>query len=283
MPEADAGPGREQERRREQEREQERFREADRKGGPGHTVLVALVVAVPVTKVTYTVGGGDAVRDVLVGMEPANWPDVLLGMVITDPLLGSVLAVVVSRVVFALFAARGAVPVGGGRVRSLQRLGLTAVTPIAVGVIDACFFGPWWGLGTALAAFALRQGVIEEYRTGRRRPHRSHDREEHHDTGYRPPDWLRRAAGAEQWVALVLTVVVLPFLFFASALDGQSWTSIVTCRVTSGAGTADDRLIELGRKGDGVVGWNLDSEQVSNGLDCTAEESRFVREPWWRG
>ncbi|MGC5532746.1 hypothetical protein [Streptomyces sp. SR-10] len=33
-------------------------------------------------------------------------------MVLTDPLLASVLAVVVSCVVFALFAARGAVPVG---------------------------------------------------------------------------------------------------------------------------------------------------------------------------
>lgn len=43
-----------------------------------------------------------------------------------------------------------------------------------------------------------------------------------------------------------------------------------------------DRLIELGRKGDGVVGWNLDSEQISNGLGCTSEESRYVREPWWR-
>ncbi|MFC8268667.1 hypothetical protein ACFUIZ_23520 [Streptomyces cinereoruber] len=281
MPEADAGRGREQEQTRLQE--QARFRESDRKGGPGHTVLMALAFAVPVTKLAYTVGSGDAVRDVLVGMEPANWPDVLLGMVITDPLLGSVLAVVVSRVVFALFAARGAVPVGGGRVRSLQRLGLTAVTPIAVGVVDACFFGPWWGLGTGLAAFALRQGLIEEYRTGRRRPHRSHGGEAHRDTGYRPPGRLRRAVGVEQWAALVLTVVVLPVLFFASALDGQSWTSIVTCRVTSGAGTAEDRLIELSRKGNGVVGWNLDAGQISNGLDCTAEESRFVREPWWRG
>ncbi|WP_432062590.1 hypothetical protein [Streptomyces sp. S1] len=271
MREADTGRGR------------EGLREADRKGGPGHTVLVALLFAVPVTKLTYTVGGGDAVRDVLVGMEPANWPDILLGMVITDPLLGSVLAVVVSRVLFALFAARGAVPTGGGRTRSLQRLGLTAVTPIAVGVVDACFFGPWWGLGTGLASFALRQGVIEEYRTGRRRVHRSRDGEEHHDTGYRPPGWLRRAAGAEQGVALVLTVVVLPVLFFVSALDGQAWTSIVTCRVTSGAGTADDRLIELSRKGDGVVGWNLDAGEISNGLDCVSGESRYVREPWWRG
>ncbi|MEU0398839.1 hypothetical protein ABZ318_01045 [Streptomyces sp. NPDC006197] len=273
MPEAASpGPGRQE------------IREADRKGGPGHTVLVALALAVPVTKLAYTVGGGDAVRDVLVGMEPANWPDVLVGMVITDPLLGSVLAVVVSRVVFALFAARGAVPLGGGTARAVRRAALTLVNPIAVGIIDACFFGPWWGLATGLAAFALRQGVVVEYRTGRRRPHHRHeqDRAGYVDPGYRPPSWLRRAAGVEQWVALSLTVVVLPFLAFVSALDGQAWTSVVECRVTEGARTGSSRLIELSREGDGVVGWNLDSGQISNGLGCTSEESRYVREPWWR-
>ncbi|MFF8378473.1 hypothetical protein ACF07V_20370 [Streptomyces sp. NPDC015661] len=260
------------------------IREADRKGGPGHTVLLALALAVPVTKLAYTVGGGDAVRDVLVGMEPANWPDILLGMVITDPLLGSVLGVVVSRVIFAVFAARGAVPLGGGTARALRRAALTLVNPVAVGVIDACFFGPWWGLATGLAAFALRQGVVVEYRTGRRRPHHRHeqDRAGHGESGYRPPSWLRRAAGVEQWVALALTVLVLPFLAFVSALDGQAWTSIVACRVTDGTRTESNRLIELSREGDGVVGWNLDAEEISNGLGCTGEESRYVREPWWR-
>ncbi|MFB7339972.1 hypothetical protein ACFCZ6_07925 [Streptomyces hydrogenans] len=285
------------------DRDLEEERRADRKGGPGHTVLLALALAVPVTKVAYTVGGGDAVRDVFVGMEPANWPDVLLGMVITDPLLGSVLAVVVSRLVFALFAARGAVPTGRGRLAHLRRIGVTVLNPLAVGVIDACLFGPWWGLGTALAAYALRKGVVVEYRTGRRRPHHAHGTghgsghsghdsgqgsgqgDAHgtaHDPDYRPPPWLRRAAAAEQGAALVLTAVVLPALFFVSALDGQAWTSIVACRVTDGTRTADARLIELSRKGNGVVGWNLDAEEISNGLGCTGTESRFVREPWWR-
>ncbi|MFH8621273.1 hypothetical protein ACH4A8_05090 [Streptomyces vietnamensis] len=263
--------------------DRQQVREADRKGGPGHTVLVALAVAVPVTKLAYTVGGGDAVRDVLVGMEPANWPDILIGMVITDPLLGSVLGVVVSRVIFAVFAARGAVPLGSGTARAVRRAALTLVNPVAVGIIDACFFGPWWGLATGLTAFALRQGVVVEYRTGRRRPHHRHGPEQdRHDPGYRPPSWLRRAAGVEQWVALSLTVLVLPFLAFVSALDGQAWTSIVECRVTYGTRTESDRLIELSRKGSGVVGWNLDSEQISDGLGCTSEESRYVREPWWR-
>lgn len=57
--------------------EEDPARSADRKGGPGHTVLLAVALAVPVTKVAYTVGGGAAARDVFIGMEPANWPDVL--------------------------------------------------------------------------------------------------------------------------------------------------------------------------------------------------------------
>lgn len=183
--------------------------------------------------------------------------------------------------VFALFAARGAVPLGGGFAGAVRRAALTVVNPLAVAVIDTCFFGPWWGLATGLVAYALRQGVVVEYRTGRRRSHKGGTA--HHDTGYRPPSWLRRAAAVEQWVALSLTVAVLPFLAFVSALDGQAWTSIVECRVTNGTETGTDRLIELGRKGNGVVGWNLDSEQISNGLGCTSTESRYVREPWWRG
>ncbi|MFD3577155.1 hypothetical protein [Streptomyces sp. NPDC058644] len=268
--------------------EEESARSVDRKGGPGHTVLLALAVAVPVTKVAYTVGGGGAARDVFVGMEPANWPDVLIGMVLTDPLLASVLAVVVSRVVFALFAARGAVPVGGGVLRALQRAALTVVNPVAVGVVDACFFGPLWGLGTGLAAYALRKGVVVEYRTGRRRPHghragRRPTAESHRDGDYRPSPWLRRAAALEQWLALGLTTIALPVLSFVSAVDGQAWTSIVRCQVTEGTRAESNRLIELGRKGNGVVGWNLDAEEISNGLRCEGEESLYVREPWWRG
>ncbi|MFE9696602.1 hypothetical protein [Streptomyces sp. NPDC006270] len=266
--------------------EEDAARSADRKGGPGHTVLLAVALAVPVTEVAYTVGGGTAARDVFIGMEPANWPDVLIGMVLTDPLLASVLAVVVSRVVFALFAARGAVPVEGGVLRALQRVALTVVNPVAVGVVIGCFFGPWWGLGTGLGAYVLRKGVVVEYRTGRRRPHGHRGRRTgagpFRDNGYRPSRVLRRAAALEQWAALGLTTLALPVLSFVAALDGQAWTSIVRCEVTDGTRTESNRLIELSRKGSGVVGWNLDTDELSNGAGCTGEETLYVREPWWR-
>ncbi|MEV0324403.1 hypothetical protein ACIBKX_14770 [Streptomyces sp. NPDC050658] len=260
----------------EQHEDQEiaRARAVDSKGGPGHTLLLALALALPCVKVTYTVGGGANARGVFVGMEPANWPDVVLGMLLTEPALGAVSGVVASRVVFALFAARGAVPKGHGWADVARRLALTVVNPFAVGVISACLYGPWWGLATGAVAFALREGVVVEYRTGRRG-------KRHHDSGYRLGDWLRRLAGTEQWVAAALTVVVLPLLAFSTALDGKAWTSVLECQVQNGTETSTQRLIELGRKGTGVVGWNLDTEEVSNGVGCEDTGSLRVREAWW--
>ncbi|MFI8906092.1 hypothetical protein ACIGV8_11190 [Streptomyces albidoflavus] len=250
--------------------------EADRKGGPGHTVLLAVALAIPAMKVAYTLGGGGATTDALMGMGPGNWWDVLLGMVLTTPLLGCVLGVVASRVVFALFAARGAVPRGNDTAARLRRAGLTVLNPVATGIVVACFIGPWWGLGTAVAAYLLRQGVVVEYRTGRRG-------RRHHDPHFDPPRWLRRLATGEQVVALTLSVVVLPLLGVVSALDGQAWTSVVRCQVADGERVYSAPLIELQRQGNGVVGWNLDRAEVSNGVGCAALESRTVRDPWWRG
>lgn len=79
-----------------------------------------------------------------------------------------------------------------------------------------------------------------------------------------------------------LTTVALPVLAFVSARDGQAWTSIVRCQVTGGTRAENNRLIELSRKGNGVVGWNLDTAGLSNGLGCTGEDL-YVREPWGRG
>ncbi|MBT2879290.1 hypothetical protein HET66_15565, partial [Streptomyces sp. McG6] len=94
--------------------------------------------------------------------------------------------------------------------------------------------------------------------------------------------WQRRLAAGEQVVALTLSVVVLPLLGVVSAPDGQAWTSVVRCEVSDGARTRVARLIELQRQGNGVVGWNLDQGEVSNGVGCTGVESRTVRAPWWR-
>ncbi|WP_380790412.1 hypothetical protein ACFE3N_06785 [Streptomyces albidoflavus] len=52
--------------------------------------------------------------------------------------------------------------------------------------------------------------------------------------------------------------------------------------MTDGTRTRAARLIELQRQGNGVVGWNLDRGEVSNGVGCTGLESRTVRQPWWR-
>ncbi|MEB8340655.1 hypothetical protein OKJ99_24470 [Streptomyces endophyticus] len=249
-------------------------RSLDQKGGPGHTLLLALALAIPAVKVAYTVGGGEPARDVFVGMELSNWPDVLIGMLLTEPALGSVLGVVVSRVVFALFAARGAVPKGSGVAQAARRVALTVVNPVAVGIIAACFYGPWWGLGTGIVAYGLRQGVVVEYRAGRRG-------RRHHQDDYVPGRWLGRFAAAEQWVSLALTVVVLPLLAFGSAVDGKAWTSVLECQVQEGTRNTSQRLIELGRKGNGVVGWSLDTEEVVNGVGCVDTGSLRVRRAWW--
>ncbi|MFC5915311.1 hypothetical protein [Streptomyces pulveraceus] len=82
-------------------------RPEDLKGGPGHIVLLAVVFAVPVLKLAWTLGGGGEASEALVAMEPSNWPDVLIGMLLNNALLASVLAVVVSRTSYAYFAAKG--------------------------------------------------------------------------------------------------------------------------------------------------------------------------------
>lgn len=41
---------------------QHEITEADRKGGPGHTVLLAVALAIPAVKVAYTLGGAGAPR-----------------------------------------------------------------------------------------------------------------------------------------------------------------------------------------------------------------------------
>ncbi|GAA2119794.1 hypothetical protein GCM10009759_68120 [Kitasatospora saccharophila] len=249
--------------------------ESDRKGGPGHTVLLALLAAVPLVKVAWTVGGGAHTREVVSTMGVPNLGEVLVGMVTTRPLLGSLVAVVTSRVVFALFAARGAVPRGHSAGALARTVALTLVNPLAMGVLCWVFYGFRWGLAVALVALALRNGLVQEYRAGRR-PH-PHGRP---DAAALAP-WRLRLVAAEQWAALLLTVVLLPLTAFAAALDGLAWDTVLRCEVAAGAHTGQSRLIELRREGNGVVGWDLHAREVVNGSACVKEESLRVRPAWW--
>ncbi|MFI1582548.1 hypothetical protein [Embleya sp. NPDC020630] len=249
-------------------------RQSDKRGGPGHNVLLLLILMLPALKLAWTVGEGSATRDVVTAMGPANWPDVILGMMLGDAPFATLLAIVVSRISFAYFAAHGAVPRGDDRISRARVVGLSLATPLAFGVLIGVFFGPWWGLTTAVAAVLLRYGVIVEYRAGRRGRHPERRAQS-------PAPW-RRAASFGQAAALVLTVVVLPVVALADALDGRSWAPVVHCSVDYGRGPAPARLIELDRVGNGVVGWDVDAREIANGLDCAADDNDVIREPWWR-
>ncbi|MFP3992428.1 hypothetical protein U9R90_34165 [Streptomyces sp. E11-3] len=249
----------------------------DLKGGPGHLVLLALVFAVPVLKLTWTLGGSAAAREALLSMEPSNWPDVLIGMLLYEPLLAAVLAAVVSHASYAYFAARG-----GAQLHTATPLPVPAATaavvPVTFGLLVGAFHGLWWGLAVAVASYALRLGVIAEYRTGRRHPLGGGRR-----TRTAPTGWRQRAADASRWVALTLAVLVLPLLAVVSALDGRSWTTVLMCDVNTGQETERARLVELARKGTGVVGWDIAGGEVVNGLNCAVSHDEVVRSPWWRG
>jgi hypothetical protein len=68
----------------------------------------------------------------------------------------------------------------------------------------------------------------------------------------------------------------------AVALDGRSWATLQRCEVQIGAAEHGDKLIELERMVDGIVGWDLDREQVVNAAGCTKLAGLYVRAPWWR-
>ncbi|EPH46162.1 hypothetical protein STRAU_0770 [Streptomyces aurantiacus JA 4570] len=249
-------------------------------------MLTAVVLAVPVGKVAWDVGGGEATWEVLTALGPADWPDILIGMVLTNAPLAAVLAVIASRMVYAYFAARSAAsphgrdtasqhgddtdsPHGPGWRAVAWSVLRIAVNPLATAVLIAVFFGPWWGLATGAVSLALRQGVTFRYRTRRvvSRPRAT---------------WQDRVAAGERWVTGVLAGIVLPVTALVGALDGRSWSPVLQCTVDSGHGAERARLIELGRKGNGVVGWDLEAHEVVNGLACGNTGTLAVREPWWR-
>ncbi|MFF8693857.1 hypothetical protein ACF08W_16800 [Streptomyces sp. NPDC015144] len=250
-------------------------RSTDLKGGPGHIVLLAVVFAVPVLKLAWTLGGGGAASEAFVAMEPSNWPDVLIGMLLNDALLASVLAVVVSRTSYAYFAAKG-----GARVHAdtptAHTVGQAAVVPLTCALVVGAFHGPWWGVAVGLVSYALRLGVIVEYRTGRR------ERDSGRRSHTTPSGWLERTADGASVAALLLAAVALPVIALAGAVDGRSWTGVVECDVNTGHGDERARLVELTRKGNGVVGWDIARDEVVNGLRCQVSEDDGVRAPLWR-
>lgn len=76
--------------------------------------------------------------------------------------------------------------------------------------------------------------------------------------------------------------MVLPVIALAGAVDGRSWASVVECDVNTGEGNERARLVELGRKGNGVVGWDIEGDEVVNGINCGVSENDVVRPPLWR-
>lgn len=268
----------------------------DRKGGPGHTMLVAVLLAVPVVKIAFTVGGAEPARTVLSTLGVKSLPEVLVGMVLDSPWLGCVLGVVSSRALFAFFAARGAVPHGRDRLALARAAAMLMINPVAVGVLAACLYGWTWGLATGLVSAGLRQGLIIEYRTGRRHPHRhesdrEHDRDRRHEShpsphpAAGPPSTRHRAArrfaAVEQWIAAALVLGALPAAGLASALDGRSWAPVVDCTIDVPNSAARVPIIEFTRDGSGVVGWGVDAHEVLNGHSCTEARSQEVRPAWW--
>lgn len=52
--------------------------------------------------------------------------------------------------------------------------------------------------------------------------------------------------------------------------------------MNTGEGNERARLVELGRKGNGVVGWDIEGDEVVNGINCGVSENDVVRPPLWR-
>lgn len=239
-------------------------------------MVTALVLAVPVVKLAWTLGGGPAAREALYAMGPSNIMEVAIDLFLAEPLLAATLAVVVSHMSYAYFSARG------GALRQLRSptvptVASAMVVPVAVGVVVGAINGPVWGLGTGVLAALLRLTVFLEYRTGRRSP------ESGKRTGEAAGSLWQGVADAGRIAAGVLAVAVLPLVAFGVAVNGHSWTTVMFCDVDTGGGTERARVIELGRQGHGITGWSLDDHQVVVGENCLIDEDEVIRPPLWQG
>ena len=237
-------------------------------------MLVAVVLVVPVLKLAWTLGGGDGAREALAAMGPGDWPDIVIGMFLAEPVLATVTAVVVSHVSYAVSAGTGGAKRHQGRPLASGAV-MAALIPVSAGIIVGSFNGLIWGLVTGLLSYGTRLGVLLEYRTGLRAA------ETGKRTGRRATSGAQRWAAVSRVVALSLAWVVLPLVAVAGALDGRSWTSVLNCDVNTGTGAERVRVIELGRNGSGVIGWDLPSAEVVNGTDCAADPDDVIRRPWW--
>ncbi|MFD4655720.1 hypothetical protein ACFWP2_08770 [Kitasatospora sp. NPDC058444] len=240
-----------------------------------HVMAPAVVFAVPVLKLAWTLGGGDAARDALLAMGPANWVDVVIGMFFAEPVLAVVLATVLSSIGYAYRAAHGGAARHQGRAL-VETVARAAIVPGALGVVVGAFNGLWWGVAAGTLGYLLRLGVVAEYRTGARSAVTGRR------TG-RPATALGpRAVEAVRVGALLLSLVVLPAFSVVAALDGRSWTSVLMCDVDTGSGPQRARLVELDRQAAGVVGWDVPAREVVSGTNCAADPDDVLRAPWWR-
>lgn len=247
----------------------------DSRRSAARIVVAALVLAVPVVKLAWTLGGGSAAREALYAMGPSNIMEVAIDLFLAEPLLAASLAVVVSHMSYSYFSARG------GALRHLRSpvplaVGSAMVVPVAVGVVVGAINGPVWGTATGALAALLRLTVFLEYRTGRRSP------ESGKRTGEAVGSLWQGVADAGRIAALALTVIVLPLVAFGVAVNGHSWTTVMFCDVDTGSGTERARVIELGRQGHGITAWSLDDHQVVVGENCLLDEDEVIRPPLWR-
>ncbi|MFR9797905.1 hypothetical protein ACL02U_18680 [Streptomyces sp. MS06] len=230
----------------------------DRERQASRAVIGAVVLAFPVLKVAWTLGSSAAAGEVFLTAGVKNWTDALSGMVLTDALLASVLAIVVCRLVPLRF--RGAPPAGAHALARGIALALTA--PLAFGVLVGALHGWGWGVATALIAYGLRVGrVVADQRSG---------------------DGPRGPVGTASLVLSLLVAAVLPLVALGSCLNGHAWAPVLDCSVDTGTGPRRERVVELSRTGPGVVGWDIAGHEAVNGVRCALSEDQQVRPPLWR-
>ncbi|MCH0559017.1 MULTISPECIES: hypothetical protein [Streptomyces] len=224
----------------------------------GRAILVIVLLAFPMLKVAWTLGGSAEANEVFLTMGVGSWPDALTGLLLTDALLASMVAVVVCQLIPARF--RRAPVSRRSTTGRLAALALTA--PLAVGIIVGALYGPGWGIATTLTAYALRTGEALSH-------------------GDRTAAWRRKTATAASALSLGI-VALVPFVSLAACLDGRAWGPVLVCDVDAGEGSRRQRVIELRRTGPGVVGWDIPDREVVNGVHCARSDDQQVRPAWWQ-